>query len=169
VLVEAPGPGEAAFLGRWLLAAGEADLELRGQFKSNPSLKQHIAGLEVMYLISFSPAATKFVELFMANLTCFSLDLREEWGEIFAIMADLGFFCRTGDRYQMTIPKEISGTRIEAALSKLAATEDEEYFLHPEDLVRCLSKTDVQNWQMRLERLPWLQRVADRAFLLGET
>jgi hypothetical protein len=74
----------------------------------------------------------------------------------------------TGDRYQMTLPKEISGLKIEAALLRLAATEDEGYFLHPEHLVSCLSKTDTENWQLRLKRLPWLQRVADRAFLLGE-
>jgi hypothetical protein len=78
-------------------------------------------------------------------------------------MAELGFFRRTGDRYQMTVPKEISGTSIEAALLRLAATEDDEYFLHPERLVTCLSKPDAEKWQLRLERLPWTQRVADRS------
>jgi hypothetical protein len=44
----------------------------------------------------------------MKNLTAFSLQLWGEWGEAFTVMAELGFFCRTGGRYQMTIPKEIS-------------------------------------------------------------
>ena len=39
VLVEGPGPGEAEFLGRWLLAAVEADRTLQEQFKQNPGLK----------------------------------------------------------------------------------------------------------------------------------
>ncbi len=104
----------------------------------------------------------------MRNLTCFSLALWDEWGEMFSIMAVLGFFRLTGHRYQMTIPKDISGTKIEAALLRLAGTEDEEYFLHPEHLVTHLDKPDAQKWQLRLERLPWMQRVADRAFLLGE-
>ncbi len=30
-----------------------------------------------------------------------------------------------------------------------------------------LGKSDVQRWQLRLEGLPWMQRVADRALLLG--
>ena len=170
VLVEGPAPDDAAFLGHWLLAAVDADRELEEQLKRNPTLKPQIARLEVVYLIQFSSAATKFVELLMGNLTCFSLNLwrDEQWGEIFAVMADLGFFCLTGDRYQMTLPKEISGLKIEAALLRVAATEDEENYLHPEHLVTCLSKTDIENWQLRLERLPWLQRVADRDFLLGE-
>ena len=104
----------------------------------------------------------------MKNLTCFSLSLWIEWGEIFAIMTDLGFFRRTGDRYQMTIPKGISGSRIQAALLRLAATEDEEYFLHPEHLVSCLSKPDLEKWQLRLERQPWKQRIADRNVLLED-
>jgi hypothetical protein len=36
VLVEGPGAGDAEFLGRWLLAAVEADDALEEQFKKNP-------------------------------------------------------------------------------------------------------------------------------------
>jgi hypothetical protein len=54
--------------------------------------------------------------LLMKNLTCFILPIWGEWGEIFSIMAQIGFFRRTGDRYQMTIPERLSGSGIEAAL-----------------------------------------------------
>jgi hypothetical protein len=150
------------------LAAVEADQVLQKQFEKNPALKQQISRLEVAYIFSFAPAATRFVELLMKNLTAFSLELWGEWGEVFTVMAELGFFRLTGNRYQMTIPQAILGLRIEAALLRLAATEDAEYDLRPEHLVKCLSKRDAQDWQFRLERLPWMQRVADRAFLLGE-
>jgi hypothetical protein len=169
VLVEGPAPGDAEFLGRWLLAAVEADQELQRQFERNPGLKEQIASLEICYIISFSPAATKFVELLMKNLACFSLALWGEWGELFTIMTEIGFFRQTGDRYQMTVPTEISGSRIEAALLSLAATEDGEYFLHPERFVACISKSEAQDWQSRLERLSWMQRVADRDILLCES
>jgi len=161
VLIEGPGSGDADFLGRWLLAAAQADQELQKKFERNPGLKQQISRIEVACNVSFSTAATKFVELLMKNLTCFSLSLRIEWGEIFVVMTDLGFFRRTGDRYQMTIPKGISGSRIQAALLRLAATEDEH-------LVTCLSKPEVQEWQLRLERQPWKQRIADRNVLLED-
>jgi hypothetical protein len=168
VLVEGPGPGEAEFLGRWLLAAVQADQALQEHLKKNPALKHQIGRLEVEYLFCFAPAATRFVELLMKNLTAFPLDTFGEWGENFAVMAELGFFRLTGDRYQMTIPQVISGSRIEAALLRLVATEGQEYFFHPERLVKCLSSFDAQNWQLRLEGLPWMQRVADRAILLEE-
>jgi hypothetical protein len=122
-----------------------------------------------MYLVQFAPAATKSVELVMKNLSCFSLDLWDEWGEIFTVMAEIGFFRQTGDRYQMTVPPlEISSSRIEEALLRLAATEDGQDFLHPEQLVTRLSKNEIESWQSRLECLPWMQRVTDRNFLLSE-
>jgi hypothetical protein len=107
------------------------------------------------------------MERLMRNLTCFLLPIWGEWGEIFSIMVQIGFFRLTGDRYQMTIPERMSGSEIESALLKLAGTEDED-FLHPEHFVTCLSRTDAQKWQLRLERLPWKERVADRALLLDE-
>jgi hypothetical protein len=70
-------------------------------------------------------------------------------------MAEIGFFSQTGDRYQMTVPKEASHTKIKTALLRLAATEDDSQFLHPEHLVHCLDERDTREWQLRLERLPW--------------
>jgi len=143
-LVEGPQAGSAEFLGHWLLAAAKADRELHDQYARNPSLKQQIFRLEIVYMICFSPAACKFIELLMGdgkNVTCFALDFcEEEWGEMFPVMADLGFFSPTENRYRMTIPQDISGPKIEAALLRFAATEDDDYYLHPESLVNWLPK-----------------------------
>ena len=76
------------------------------------------------------------------------------------------FFSQTGERYQMTIPKVITPAKIKAALLRLLMTEDEDNFVHPEHLVRCLTQGDVRDWQLRLQRLPWTHRVADRNILL---
>lgn len=167
VLIEGPAPGDAEFLGRWLLAATVADRRLEELFKRNANLREQIATLEDLRLVSFSPAATRSVGLLTRNLSCFSLDARDEWGELFVLMAKIGFYRLTGKRYQMTIPEDISGSRIETALLTLAATEDEEYYLHPEYLVTCLSKSEIDFWQTSLERLPWMHRVADRNLLLS--
>jgi hypothetical protein len=87
---------------------------------------------------------------------------------MFALMAELGFFRLTGDRYQMTQPEPVSGSKIETALLRLASTEDDRYFIHPEYLVSFMSKLYAEKWKTKLERLPWMQRVADRAILLEE-
>jgi len=155
VLIEGPAPGDAQFLGRWLLAAAEADKLLQEQYQQDPSFKLTISRLELVYAFAFSPAATKSIELLMKDLTSFSLSVFDEWGEIFAVMADIGFFSQTGDRYQMTVP-EVRHTKIKTALLRLAATEDDSHFLHPEHLVHCLDERDTKEWQLRLKRLPWM-------------
>jgi hypothetical protein len=166
VLVEGPAPGDAQFLGRWLLAAARADKLLRELFEQDPEFKRSVARIELLYAFAFSPAATKFIQLLMKDLTSFSWSVFDLWGEVFPVMAKIGFFSQTGERYQMTIPKAITPAKIKAALLRLLMTEDEDNFVHPEHLVRCLKQGDVRDWQLRLQRLPWTHRVADRNILL---
>ncbi|MGY3275083.1 hypothetical protein [Bradyrhizobium sp. S3.7.6] len=155
VLVEGPPLGAAEFLGRWLMKAAAADKLLQRQFKRDPAFKLSVATIEFVNIFTFSPTATKCIELLMKDLTFFSMSVFEEpWGDTFAVMAEIGFFSKTDDRYQMTVPKNITYERIKAALQRLVLTQDEDDLLHPEDLVHCLAKADVQNWQLtlRLER-----------------
>jgi hypothetical protein len=157
VLVEGPAPGAADFLGRWLMKAAAADKLLQRQFERDPEFRLSIAAIELVNAFAFSPTATKCIELLMKNLTFFSLSVFEEpWGDTFAVMAEIGFFSQTGDRYQMSIPKSITYEKVKAALQRLVATHDEDDLVHPEDLVHCLSNADAQNWQLmlRLERPP---------------
>ena len=81
VLIEGPGPGDAEFLGRWLLAAVEADQTLEEQFKRNTALKDQISRVEIVYHVRFSSGATRFIELLMKNLTSFTLSIGDEWCE----------------------------------------------------------------------------------------
>jgi hypothetical protein len=167
ILIEGPRAGDAQFLGEWLLAAAKADKILQEQFELDPGFKRAVERLEVVYAFVFSPTATKFIELLMTDLTAFPLSvLGEPLGESFVVMTELGFFTQTGSRFQMTVPKAISSEKIKAALLRLANTEDEDFVLHPEYLVHCMNRSDVLDWQLRLNRLPYRQRVADRAILL---
>ena len=164
-MVEGPGPEDAEFLGQWLLAAAAADRALHEQFDRNPTLKEQIRSLEIIYEIRFSAAATRFLERLVETLTAFTLSLEDTWIDVFSIMADLGFFRLTGERYQMTVPPFVTGPAIEVALLKLAATEHN-FSMHPEHLIQFVTKTHAQNWHSRLCNLPWMQRVTDRNFLL---
>ena len=60
VLVEGPGPGDAGFLGHWLLAAVDADTALEQQRKQNLGLEEQTSRPEVVYEISLSPSAPRF-------------------------------------------------------------------------------------------------------------
>jgi hypothetical protein len=87
-------------------------------------------------------------------------------------MAELGFFSSTGNRFQLTIPRDISGMKIERALLKLLSTEDDEYQLYPEFLVweNMLSKTKAEAGSHRLSCLFIVSRSWRRQTLSsGET
>jgi hypothetical protein len=135
ILVEGPAWGDAEFYGNWLLMAAKAN-ELLQQAKSDdPDFRNSIDTLEVWQLLDFGLMATCFIAQFVdKNFQTFviapdSVDLTE-----FILMAEMGFFTLTGDRYQMTLPTKLDMNRIKRAHLKLAETEDEDW-IHPERLV----------------------------------
>jgi hypothetical protein len=81
-------------------------------------------------------------------------------------MTEMGFFVRTGQRYQMTIPTRLDIHKLKSAMLKLAQTEDEEYYLHPEYLVATMPYAEAEAWQHRLRDMDQDRRHADRLLLL---
>jgi hypothetical protein len=168
VLVEGTGPGDLNFVVRWLQSAAKADRLLDREFTNDPQFRASIDRLEVSTFVEFRPPAMAFLRMFLEDLTTFTLDLENsEWAEMFVIMVAAGFFQLTGDRYQMTVPKKLKVSKIREALLQLAATEDKDYYLHPEEFVHVISYFDAMEWRTRLSRINWQQRVTDRAILLG--
>ena len=72
-----------------------------------------------------------FLEL-RGQYASFMLRLDSEEGELFAMLAEMGFFALTGQRYQMVIPYRLSLAKVKRALLRFAQTEDAEFVLHPE-------------------------------------
>jgi hypothetical protein len=166
VLVEGTGPGDLNFLVRWLLSAAKADRLLEREFTSDPKFRTSIDRLEVSTFVEFRPPAMAFLRMFFKDITTFTLDLENsEWAEMFVIMAAAGFL--TGNRYQMTVPKKLEISAIREALLQLAATEDKDHYLHPEEFVHVIIYSDAMKWRTRLSSINWQQRVTDRAILLG--
>ena len=72
------------------------------------------------------------------NSSSFVLNFNEGEGEgvdEFVMMADMGFFVRTGRGYQMAIPADLNLAKVKAAALTYAKTEDDEYYFHPEVVV----------------------------------
>ena len=82
------------------------------------------------------------------------------------IQAPVGFFMRTGQRYQMTIPQRVDIVAIRDALVRLAETEDKDGFLHPERLLVTMTRAEAESWKRRLMAMDRQQRLADREALL---
>src|SRR5262249_47467831 len=92
ILIEGPRWGDAAFYGKWLLAAAEADAIWE---KADPSFKNHNLGMTAITLLS---ALWRGRVALMVCLT--------DWHVI--MMVEMGFFVLTGERYQMVIPRQLS-------------------------------------------------------------
>jgi hypothetical protein len=84
------------------------------------------------------------------------------------MMLALGFFRLTGQRYQMTIPPQLTLERVKEAALKVARTEDGENGLRPQDLVLTMPLSEARMWQARLRSMDQSQRRADRLLLLDQ-
>jgi hypothetical protein len=82
------------------------------------------------------------------------------------MMVEMGFFVLTGQRYQMVIPTQLIMAKVKRAALKLAQTEDEECYLHPEYLVATMPYAEAKAWQNRLREMGDDHRNADRLLLL---
>jgi hypothetical protein len=141
---------------------------LQAYFHENPGFLSSVRGLEIV-CIAFAPSAMAFIRMWLKGGDAFSFDLFDsEWAEIAFVMAAVGFFSQTGDRFQMTIPKRLTVNLIKRALLQLASTADAESALHPENLLATMTKERPHEWEQRLSAMPWKQRVADRDALLAE-
>ena len=90
------------------------------------------------YIPDFAIGATVLLSRFEKNLASVTVGLNRDDGDEFndlAMMVEMGFFIRTGKRYQMVIPTDLNMETVERAVLKFARTEDEDGCLRPESLV----------------------------------
>ena len=150
VLVEGPAWGDAQFYGEWLLAAAKAQVLWKNALQDQQFARQ-IEDLRVVYEPDFGIAATVMLMNLRGHWTTFVLDLENEQGEEFAMMAGMGFFVQCGHTWQMTIPPLLTQETLKGAILTFARTEDHEYALHPEQLVACMSLAEAKVLQKQLE------------------
>jgi hypothetical protein len=168
VLVEGPSCVDAECISRWFDAAMACDRVLQQHFRSNPEFRKSISRLELEYCIAFAPAATTFVRKWLKDRHSFHLNLRDSpWAEIFSIMVGIGFFTRTGDHYQMTIPAGPELDRITESLLQLAETEDAKYYLHPERHLIAMTRYRAKCLRELLRMSDKQTRLDDREKLLA--
>ena len=152
VLIEGPSWGNAEFYGKWLLAAAQAETFWK-EARKDSDFKKQVERVSVAYIPDFGIAASIMLMQLEEYRTTFVLDLDSEDGNDFAMMVTMGFFAPYNDRYRMTIPFELSVTKVKAAVLKYTETEDEEYVLHPEYFVNTMSVPEARAWQNRLRAL----------------
>lgn len=167
LLIEGPRWGDAAFYGGWLLEAAKAN-KLWIEGKRDPVFAKQVERLEVCYFLDFGVMATILLRKLL-GLSTMIVALDSEDAETVAMMAGMGFFVLTGERYQMTVPTKLDLATVKRALLDLTETEDSECMFHPERLVATMSRSSAVAWQDRLGDMDEDLRVADRHLLLEDT
>jgi hypothetical protein len=148
-----------------LAAAAKAE-RLWRKASNDPSFEKQIERLLIAQIPDFSIGATVLLSRLESNHVSFVVQLSGEEAGEFVMMTEMGFFVRTGQRYQMTIPTRLDIHKLKSAMLKLAQTEDEEYYLHPEYLVATMPYAEAEAWQHRLRDMDQDRRHADRLLLL---
>jgi hypothetical protein len=124
--------GDANFYGNWLLAAAKADELLKEASKQDADFCASIRILETFQELNFAITATTFLSRLATKKEFCTFLVDVQAGELsdFALMAEMGFFALTGDRYQMTIPRHLDLALVKEAHLKLAQNDDHpEYFI----------------------------------------
>lgn len=150
VLVEGPAWGDAQFYSEWLLAAAKAQVLWKDASQDQQFAKQS-ERLRVVYEPDFGTAATVMLMNLRGHWTTFVLDLENEEGEEFVMMAGMRFFVQSGRIWRMTIPTLLTLDTLKDSILTFARTEDHEYVLHPEQLVTCISAAEAKVLQKQLE------------------
>ena len=161
-LVETPFFSHAKFFGRWLLAAAEAQQAVEIALASDASLRERLA-----YEPCLSLDAMLCIEYLVNSRSSFVIEIRTLDGNGFLILAQMGFFVRTGRRYQMTIPNSITPKGAASAIERLVSTRDDDGILHAEHIINCMPRFEAEQWQRRLDAMSQEARLADRQRLLG--
>ena len=102
--------------------------------------------------IDFAVSATAFLRKAHKRDSVFSLDVQQKWSEMFAVMVALGFFVRVGDYYRMVVPHDPSIETIVEELIRLAETEDQDYFPHPERYLATVTRTRAKHLRRSLRK-----------------
>jgi hypothetical protein len=100
VVVEGPECGDAAFLGAWLTAAGEAET-LWKRANEGPDFIKQIDRVILFSIPDFGIRACSFVmRLKEPRITSLVVRLENEDADDFPMMAEMGFFERAGGHYR---------------------------------------------------------------------
>jgi hypothetical protein len=160
VLIEGPRWGDAEFLGKWLLAAAQAECLWREAYE-DPAFSKRVESVCTCYIPEFGISASMLVMQLKEYRTTFVLDLHTEDGEDFAMMVAMGFFQPLGERYQMKFPIGLSTEKVRSAVLRYALTEDEDFMLHPERIVTgTMTFADAREWQDRLRAIEEFQSLS---------
>ena len=147
ILVEGPPRDSAEFYGKWLLAAGQAEVF----WKKIQNERDYQDEEFFCHLPDFGRAAALMLTKFNACATTFLIDLNDFEGWDFSMMSGMGFFTEFRQYYRMSLPNDLTEDRVRKAVLALTRTDDDACYLHPEYLVNPVSFAKARAQQVWIE------------------
>jgi hypothetical protein len=126
--------------------------EIWREVQQDKTFLEEIEAALIWYIPDFAKAGTEMMLELKEHGTTFVAALDLDNME-FAPMVDLGFFELTGSHYRMTVPTAVTDAKMRAALLRYTQTEDEQYLLHPDDLIATMTYSDAKTQENRLRAL----------------
>lgn len=149
---DGPAPGDAQFVISWLTEVLAVDRHLEKYFLEHPEFRSRIDLLEMDNMVEFRAPAMVMISKWLKRVDAFYVDLEAWYGELFAIMANIGFFELDGDHYKMTIPPSFEIEVLATALLRLAKTADCEFRVHPEKLLHTMDWLAAKRCQRAIKQ-----------------
>ena len=166
-LVEGPRFADCRFKAAWLSSAANLQAHWLEAVKDD-DFRRQITRVLLSCVPDFEEAAFMLLVELGKEKVSFIVDLEDWRAQEFAMMERLGFFDRTGERYQMTIPSNLSIRQVKKAALAVEATEDDEYFLRLDQLIVTIPISEAKNWQQRLHEMDQGEREVARLMLLDQ-
>ena len=166
-LIEGPSTRDIDFAAAWLIAVVGAR-ESFGECSKDARFRGLLDYLQVRSCIEFHSSAMDFIGRWLQGEGAFEFEVPRHYvrGVTFTVMNALGFFTLTGQRYQMTIPANITQEDIRRAVHRLSQIHDGNGCIYPEHLVVSMEPQEAEESAVRLRDMREDERLADRNALL---
>jgi hypothetical protein len=136
---------DAHFYGRWLCLAAQAEGHWR-ELMSDKRFSKRIMRLTCAFIPDFGIGSTAILSALLRDGAPCAVNLWDETGEEFVMLAGMGFFREKSGHYRLEIPSVLTRKTVKAAALAFAETEDKRYVLHPESLVVTASSVGASSW-----------------------
>jgi hypothetical protein len=147
VVVRGPDRASSDFFGPWLCEADKAE-NLWRELQQDKSLTG--STICVYQYPDFGLTAPEMIMKLSKDSDYFLVDLDDFEGWDFTMMLKMGFFEECGQHYQMKIPTDLTLKRVEESVRALVKTQDDEFYIHPEFIVKPMQRSAAQEYRARM-------------------
>ena len=151
ILIEGPRWADTQFYANWLAAITKTNILWTVALRDR-TFADRISRLNACCRLDFGIFGTEVLFRLEKHECSVVIDANGHQVDEFAILVDLGFFVRTGLRYQMTMPSQLSIADMKSAALKLAGMEEKSY-LDASSFLATLPKSTSEGLQVRFRKM----------------